>query len=161
MWQYRGNCGSERIRLASFKGTYNYSIDHKGRVSLPVKFRDKSDSPTRDLYTVARGFEGCLYIYPLQAWKEVEEKLAALKTISDPRARYFERALFSNAEDAKLDGMGRITIPQILLELAQIKKEVVIRGVNSKIELWDPEVLRKYEESQPDSYEDVAGQLLI
>ena len=147
--------------MATFKGTYNYSIDNKGRISIPVKFRDKSDSPSRDLFVIARGFEGCLYVYPLEAWKLVEEKLIALKTISDRRARFFVRTLLSNAEDAKLDGMGRITIPQNLLELAGIKKDVVIRGVLEKIELWDPEVLAKYEAGQSDSYEDVAGELLI
>jgi MraZ protein len=162
-----GKCGTiwenvgERVSLVAFKGTYNYSIDHKGRLSIPVKFRDKSDSPSGDHFVIARGFEGCLYIYPLEAWNKVEEKLAALKTISDPRARYFVRTLLSNAADTKLDKLGRISIPQNLLDLASIKKDVVVRGVLEKIEIWDPVVLSKYESGQSDSYEDVAGQLLI
>jgi MraZ protein len=162
-----GNCGTiweivgEGNRLVAFKGTYNYSIDHKGRLSIPVKFRDKTDSPSGDHYIIARGFEGCLYIYPLEAWNKVEEKLSALKTISDPRARFFVRTLLSNAADTKLDKLGRISIPQNLLDLASIKKDVVVRGVLEKIEIWDPEVLFKYESGQSDSYEDVAGQLLI
>jgi MraZ protein len=162
-----GKCGSiwenvgEGVILIAFKGTYNFSIDHKGRISIPAKFRDKSDSPSGDHYVVARGFEGCLYLYPLEAWNRVEEKLAALKTISDPRARFFVRTLLSNAADAKLDKLGRISIPQNLLDLAGIKKDVVVRGVLEKMEIWDPEVLFKYESGQSDSYEDVAGQLLI
>ncbi len=91
----------------------------------------------------------------------MEEKLSALKTISDPHARFFVRTLLSNAADPKIDKLGRIMIPQNLLDLAGIKKDVVVRGVLEKIEIWDPEILKKYEESQPDSYEDVAKQLLI
>ncbi len=125
-----------------------------------MKLRDKSDSPTCDSYVIAPGFDGCLYIYPHETWKQIELNMKSLK-MSDPRARWFERTLFPNSEDAKLDGMGRLTIPRMLLESAQIKKEVVILGVNEKIELWDPEVLRKYRESQTESYEDVARQLLI
>jgi MraZ protein len=151
----------EEVKLFAFKGTYNYSIDQKGRISIPVKFRDKTESPTGEHFVVARGFEGCLYIYPREAWDVIEEKLSALKTISDPRARYFVRTLLSNAADAKIDKLGRIMIPQNLLDLVCIKRDVIVRGVLDKIEIWDPEVLRKYEDSQPDSYEDVARQLLI
>ena len=156
LWRILG----EGTYLSAFKGTYYYSIDHKGRISLPVKLRDKSDSPTGDSYVIAPGFDGCLYIYPHETWKQIELNMKSLK-VSDPRARTFERTLFPNSEDAKLDGMGRLTIPRLLLELAKIKKEVVILGVNEKIELWDPDVLRVYRESQTESYEDVARQLLI
>jgi len=147
--------------LVAFKGTYSFSIDHKGRVNIPAKFRGIPDQPDNENYVVARGFEGCLYIYPRDSWLKVEEKLFALKIISDPKARYFVRTLLSNAADVKLDKQGRIAIPQNLLELVGIKKEATIRGVLDKLEIWDPEELAKYEESQPDSYEDVAGQLLI
>jgi MraZ protein len=162
-----GKCGTlwekvgDEVKLFAFKGTYNYSIDQKGRLSIPVKFRDKTEAPASEHYVVARGFEGCLYLYPREAWAVIEEKLSALKTLSDPRARYFVRTLLSNAADTKIDKLGRIMIPQNLLDLAGIKKDIVVRGVLDKIEIWDPEVLRKYEESQSDSYEDVAGQLLI
>jgi len=162
-----GNCGTiweivgERDKLYAFKGTYYNSVDHKGRLSIPVKFRETPGSPFSDQFVVARGFDGCLYIYPPETWAKVNAKLDELKTMSDRRARYFERTLTSNAADVKLDNIGRITIPQNLLDLAGIKKDVVIRGIRDKIELWDPEVLKKYEDDQPESYEDVAGQLLI
>ena len=147
--------------MQGFKGTYNHSIDHKGRVNVPAKFRGKPDSPTTEYYVVARGFEGCLYLYTHEAWLKVEEKLQTLKTISDPKARYFVRTLFSNAADTKIDRQGRIAIPQHLLDYATITKDVVIRGVFDKIEIWDPQVLKEYEELQPDSYEEVARELLI
>jgi MraZ protein len=151
----------ERERLAAFKGTYYYSIDHKGRLSIPVRFRDKTESPVAEHYVIARGFEGCLYVYPRDSWMIIEEKLSSLKTISDPRARFFVRTLLSNAADARVDKLGRIMIPQNLLDLAGIRKDVVVRGVLDKMEIWDPEALKKYEEAQPETYEDVARQLLI
>ena len=147
--------------MATFKGTYYYSIDHKGRINIPSRFRGKSESPADENFVVVRGFEGCLYIYPYDSWSIIEEKLSVLKTLSDPKARLFVRTILANAADLKIDAQGRITIPQSLLELANIKKEVVIRGVLDKFELWDPEILKQYETNQPDSYEDVAGQLLI
>jgi MraZ protein len=130
-------------------------------MSIPAKFRDMSDSPAGGHYILARGFEGCLYLYPLESWKLVEQKLSELKTMSNPRARYFIHTLLSQAADVKIDKLGRIMIPQNLLELANIKKDVIVVGVLDKIELWDPETLKKYEGEQPDSYEDVASQLLI
>jgi MraZ protein len=162
-----GKCGTiwekvgEKVTLLAFKGTYYNSVDHKGRMSIPARFRDMTDSPAGEQYVLARGFEGCLYLYPRESWAQVEEKLASLKTLSDPRARFFVRSLLSNAADTRIDKLGRIMIPQNLLDLAGIKRDVVVRGVLDKIELWDPENLKKYEEGQPDTYEDVAGQLLI
>ncbi|OGC94879.1 MAG: division/cell wall cluster transcriptional repressor MraZ [candidate division Zixibacteria bacterium RBG_16_53_22] len=161
------NCGTiweivgERANLFAFKGTYYNSVDHKGRMSIPAKFRDMTDSPSGDHYVLARGFDGCLYLYPLESWLRVQQKIAELKTISDRRARYFMHTLIGQAADVKLDKLGRIMIPQILLDLAGIKKDVVVIGVLDKMELWDPEILKKYEDNQPESYEDVAGQLLI
>ena len=147
--------------MVEFKGTYLHSIDHKNRINIPAKFRGNPESPENEHYVIVRGFEGCLYVYPHNSWLIIEEKLSGLKRLSDPRARYFERLMLSNASDAKIDKQGRIAIPQNLLDLAGISKEVTIQGVFDKIELWDPERLKVYKSGQPDSYEDVAGQLLI
>ena len=147
--------------MTTFKGTYLHALDHKNRVNIPSKFRGNPEAPDAEHYVVVRGFEGCLYVYPHASWLIIEEKLSGLKTLSDSRARYFVRMMLSNAADARVDKQGRIAIPQNLLELAGIKKEVTIRGVFDKFELWDPGRLAEYESSQPDSYEDIAGQLLI
>ena len=136
--------------MTTFKGTYLHALDHKNRVNIPSKFRGNPESPDAEHYVIVRGFEGCLYVYPHASWLIIEEK-----------ARYFVRMMLSNAADARVDKQGRIAIPQNLLDLAGIKKEVTIRGVFDKFELWDPGRLREYESSQPDSYEDIAGQLLI
>jgi len=147
--------------MTALMGTFRYSIDHKGRINIPAKFRSSADLPGGDHYVVVRGFEGCLYVYPHDSWQQVEAKLIELKTISNQKARYFIRTLLSQAADARLDKQGRIAIPQNLLDLAGIKKDVVVRGILDKLELWDPDRLDKYEAQQSDSYEDVAGELLI
>lgn len=147
--------------MTALMGTFRYSIDHKGRINIPARFRSASDMPGGDHYVVVRGFEGCLYVYPHSSWQKVEAKLYDLKTISDKKARHFVRTLLSNASDTRLDKQGRIGIPQNLLDHAAIKKEVVVRGVLDKLELWDPDRLEKYEAEQTGSYEDVAGELLI
>ena len=156
-----GKSGRENQAMAALKGTFNYSIDHKGRVNIPARFREKPETPGSDHYVVVRGFEGCLFVYTHEAWLGIEKRLSELKTFSNAKARRFVRALLSNASDAKLDKQGRIAIPQNLLDLAGIEKEVVVRGILDKIELWAPEMLRKYEEGQKESYEDMAGELLI
>jgi len=156
-----GKSGKDDLKMIALKGTFNYSIDHKGRVNIPARFRGKPDTPGSDHYVVVRGFEGCLFVYTHEAWLRIEERLSELKTFSSAKARRFVRALLSNASDAKLDKQGRIAIPQNLLDQAGIEKEVVVRGILDKIELWAPETLRKYEEDQPESYEDMAGELLI
>ncbi|MEE9553772.1 MAG: division/cell wall cluster transcriptional repressor MraZ [candidate division Zixibacteria bacterium] len=147
--------------MTALMGTFRYSIDHKGRINIPAKLRGTTDLPGGDHYVVVRGFEGCLYVYPHESWRKVEAKLFELKTLSSEKARFFVRTLLSNASDARLDKQGRIAIPQNLLDLAGIQKEVVIRGVLDKLELWDPESLAKYESGKSDSYEDIAGELLI
>lgn len=147
--------------MTSLMGTFRYSVDHKGRVNIPARFRNMAELPGGDLFVVVRGFEGCLYVYPHNSWEKVEARLYELKTLSNQKARFFLRTLLSNAIDVKLDRQGRIVIPQNLLDLAGIKKEVIVRGVLDKLELWDPERLERYETDQPDSYEDVAGELLI
>ena len=148
-------------KLLGLKGTYLHTIDQKGRLNIPPKFRGRPDSPVADHFVIVRGFENCLYVYHYESWAEIEQKFAALKTISDPIARQFIRTIMSNAADVKLDKAGRIIIPKDLLDIAGIRKEVVMRGVLDKFELWDPEILKKYEAGLDQTYEDIAKQLLL
>jgi len=150
-----------RPRLLGLKGTYYHTIDHKGRLNIPPKFRGRPDSPVADHFVVVRGFEGCLYVYHYESWTIIEEKLSSLKTISDPIARQFIRTIMSNAADVKLDKAGRLIIPKDLLDIANIKKDVILRGVLDKFEIWDPESLKKYDTNQVETYEEIAKQLLL
>lgn len=144
--------------MAAFKGSYRYTIDHKGRVNIPAKFRRSTASTSHDLYVITRGLEGCLFIYPAEEWERVEEKLRNL-SFTQKSNRLFGRYLLSNALDAQLDRQGRITIPQNLLDFARIKKEVLIIGMLERIEIWEPEVHQKYLDSTGKTYEEIAEEI--
>lgn len=144
--------------MATFKGTYRYSVDEKGRVNIPAEFRKSSFSTTHDTFVITRGLEGCLFVYPIEEWERVEEKLKVL-SFTQKKTRLFERHLLPNARDVVLDRQGRIKIPSHLLDLAKIKKEVLILGVLERIEIWDPEVYNNYLTSAEKTYEEIAEEL--
>ncbi|KPL04057.1 MAG: hypothetical protein AMJ90_02030 [candidate division Zixibacteria bacterium SM23_73_2] len=144
--------------MTAFKGTYKYSVDEKGRVNIPAKFRKSTSSTTHDVFVLTRGLEGCLFVYPVEEWEKVEEKLKRLE-FTQKKTRLFERHLLPNASDAVLDRQGRITIPTNLLEFARIKKEVLILGVLERIEIWDPEIYNQYLASAEKTYEEIAEEL--
>ena len=119
-----------------FTGTYQNSIDSKNRMIVPSKYRDLLGGHCM----LARGFDRCLYIYSMQDWDILVEKIAELKQ-SDRDVRKFIREFFSNAEECNLDAQGRILIPQHLREYAKITKDLVTKGAMDKIEIWSAEVL--------------------
>ena len=124
-----------------FTGTYQNSIDSKSRLVVPSKYRDVLGGHCM----LTRGFDRCLYIYAMEDWDALVEKISELKQ-SDRDVRKFIRQFFSNAEECHLDAQGRILIPQHLKEYASISKAVSIKGAMDKIEIWSEEIL-----SDPDS----------
>ena len=149
-------CDADRVkgpRLFAFKGTYYYSIDQKGRISIPAKFRDKTAFPDGEPYVVTKGLEPCLYIYPKETWLPIQEKLYQLQKFN-LRTNRFLRNLLGNADDTHSDKLGRMTIPQVLLDLACIKKDVVIIGVLDKIEVWDPVAYQNFQAGHGDQNDD-------
>jgi MraZ protein len=153
-WQIVG----EGTRMAFFQGTYQYSLDEKGRVSIPAKLRKPDESTTYDIFVITRGLDGCLFVYPVAEWEKVREKMRE-QPYTQRKTRLYERYVFPNTIEAELDKQGRIAIPQHLLDYAQIKKEVKILGVLERIEIWDPEVYNEYLAKAEMSYEDVAEEL--
>jgi MraZ protein len=147
--------------MSSFKGRYTYSVDSKGRVALPAKLRKNVLPASNDTFTITRGFERCLFLYPLDEWNRLEEAIRGL-SFSDPQHRFFIRTLLEWATDGQLDNQARLSIPQNLLEHAGIAKEseVLILGVLERIEIWNPEQYAQYKNSQPATYETVAEQVL-
>ena len=117
-----------------FMGQYNHSIDAKGRVIIPAKFRDKLGQS----FVVTKGLDGCLYGYAEPEWKAFEEKLATLP-ITNKNTRQFTRFFLAGAAECEIDKQGRILLPQVLREFAGLEKEVVLIGSASKIEIWDEE----------------------
>ncbi len=147
-------------KLLALKGTYNYTIDQKGRLSVPSKCRPRNDSPEGEHYIITRGLNRCLYIYPNDFWEPIQEKLFELKKF-DRNAQDFIRTLMENMEDVYSDKLGRVIVPKKLLDFACIKSDVKIIGVLDKMEVWDPLIHDEFVKNQPQSFEDVAGQLLI
>ncbi|MFU0823762.1 division/cell wall cluster transcriptional repressor MraZ [Clostridium sp.] len=128
-----------------FIGEYTHSLDSKNRMIIPSKFREDLG----DRFVLTKGLDGCLYIYPMDEWKILEQKLKKLPLTSKD-ARAFVRFFFSGANEVTLDKQGRALIPQNLLEYAQINKEIVSIGVMTRIEIWGKEKWEEYNSSNID-----------
>lgn len=117
-----------------FLGRYNHTLDAKGRLAIPARFRDA----VAEGLVLTRGIDRCLALYPMAAWRPLAEKVSALP-ISDPDARNFRRMVFAEAADLTLDAQGRILIPPELRRYAGLEREALVVGVDTAIEIWSPE----------------------
>ncbi|MBN1876870.1 MAG: division/cell wall cluster transcriptional repressor MraZ [Anaerolineae bacterium] len=119
-----------------FLGQYTYTIDSKGRLTIPARFRDELP----DTVIITRGLDRCLTVYPLDVWEEIAQKVNALP-ITDPRGRALRRIFFADAVSVELDRQGRVLLPDQLREYSElnITNEVVVVGLDRFLELWSPE----------------------
>ena len=117
-----------------FMGEYNHTIDAKGRLIVPAKFREILG----DNFIVTKGLDGCLFVYPNDEWTRFEEKLKSLP-LTNNNARQFTRFFLAGAAACEVDKQGRILLPQVLREFASLEKDVVLVGVASRIEIWSRE----------------------
>jgi MraZ protein len=136
-----------------FIGEYQHAIDNKNRMIIPSKFREGLD----EAFVLTKGLDGCLYAYPMEEWKILEEKLKKLP-LTNKDARAFVRFFFSGANEVDIDKQGRSLIPQNLLEYADIKKEIVSIGVSTRIEIWSKEKWGEYN-SQNLDYDGIAEKM--
>lgn len=140
-----------------FIGEYTHSLDSKGRMNLPAKFR-------RDLkegVVITRGLDRCLSVYPRTQWQELAEKLAALP-ISNSKSRAFARLMLAGAWDAELDSQGRIAVPEYLRTYAGISKHAVVAGLGDRMEIWDEDSWQSYKaktEEESDAIAEAMGEL--
>lgn len=134
-----------------FMGEYRHSMDSKGRVIIPAKFRDELGN----VFVVTRGLDNCLFVYPMEEWRVLEEKMKALP-LTRKDARAFVRFFFSGAVETELDKQGRVSLPANLRDYASLDKEVVIIGVSNRIELWSGEDWDAYLSEAESSYEEIA-----
>ncbi len=118
-----------------FMGEYNHTIDAKGRLIVPAKFREALG----DEFVVTKGLDGCLFVYSNSEWNAFEEKLRTLP-LTNKNARQFTRFFLAGAAACEVDKQGRILLPQVLREFAKLEKDVVLVGVASRIEIWSKEV---------------------
>ena len=122
-----------------FIGEYQHTIDSKGRVFMPAKFREKLG----EKFVVTKGLDNCLFVYPNEEWQSLESKLRTLP-LTSREARAFIRFFFAGAAECKADKQGRILIPANLREYASLEKELSIIGVSTRVEIWDRETWEKY-----------------
>lgn len=136
-------------------GEYGHTIDAKGRVIIPVKFRTELG----ERFILTKGFDGCLYGYSLDEWKNIEEKIKTLPLITGKDARNFTRFFFSSAIECEFDSQGRILITQGLRNFASLEKELVIIGVSSRIEIWSKAKWDAYNNEQ--NSDDIAEKMTL
>ena len=136
-------------------GAYDHTLDDKNRLTLPAKFRQSF----AEGLVVTRGLDGCVYAYRRADWDRlVESRLATLDPLR-PEGRRLQRHFFSGAAEAELDKQGRVMLPAQLIEHAKLGKEVVVAGVNDRLEIWDRAAWRKELAEVEGSAEDVAERL--
>lgn len=138
-----------------FMGEFLHTIDNKGRLIIPAKFRELLG---RSSY-VTKGLDNCLFLYPENEWQSFVEKLQKLP-VSQPKAREFVRLFFSGAVEGEFDKQGRILLPANLREYAVLDKDTVVVGVMNRIEIWDAAKWKEYSKTAADHYDEAAESLV-
>ncbi len=137
-----------------FIGEYTHSLDTKGRVALPAKFRPKLG----DGAIIARGLDHCLFVFTKESWEKLTVKIAGMSFMkSDSRA--FARLMLAGASEVEFDNQGRILIPEYLRAYASIKKQAIFAGLYDRIEIWDEANWKSYKSKTEASSDDIAEKL--
>ena len=142
-----------------FYGEYSHSIDRKGRLILPSKFREASKSNFIEKFFLTRGLDKCLFMLSEEEWRSQENKFKSL-SFTKPDARSFNRLFFSGAIEIIPDKQGRILIPQYLKDFADIKKDVVIVGVSNRLEIWAKDLWQEFYGNTQKTFEQIAEKLM-
>jgi MraZ protein len=137
-----------------FIGEYSHTVDNKGRLSVPVKFRNALNNGA----VVTRGLDNCLFLYSKEEWDKLALRLSKLP-ISQANTRAFARLMLAGAMDVSLDKQGRVMLPDYLRKYATLSKKVVIAGLFNRLEVWDSKEWDKYRERTERSNKDIAEAL--
>jgi MraZ protein len=134
--------------VAELLGTHSYQLDPKGRVSLPARFREAFSEGA----FITLGQDRCLYVFPRAEWERASAEVDAFP-LSDNDGRAYQRLFYGSSDEAKVDGQGRVTIPQRLRARVDIDKEVVVLGAGRRMEIWDRETYERYAAAFSSAYE--------
>lgn len=137
-----------------FIGEYHHTIDEKGRIIIPVKFREELGNN----FIITRGIENCLFVYSTENWAKITNKLNSLP-FTKKDARTFNRFFMSGATDVELDKQGRVNISKPLIDYANLLKDCVIIGTGDRLEVWSQESWESFFDSTKDSMSDIAENL--
>jgi len=142
-----------------FYGEFAHSLDRKGRLIIPSKFREAIKEAYAEKLYITRGLDKCLFVFTEEEWKMQETKFKSMP-FTKAEHRKFNRIFFSGASDTAPDKQGRILLPNYLKDFASIKKEVVFIGVSNRIEIWSKELWREFYGNNKESYEQIAENLI-
>ena len=138
-----------------FYGEYQHTVDPKGRVIIPSKFREGLG----DKFIITKGLDSCLFVYSCTEWTNVENKLKSLP-FTDKDVRAFVRFFFAGANECEVDKQGRILIPQNLREYAGLNKDIYVIGVSTRVEIWDKQRYEEYNSDQNISPDIIAQKMV-
>ena len=148
----------------TFTGEYSYSLDSKGRVNIPARYRQALSNDNKNTFITTRGQDACVWVYPMIEWKKIETELRKLSSVSGIH-RTFIRQIARSASPSTYDKQGRIKINPSLISYAGLEKDVLIVGVVNKIEIWNPEieaeVYKKNMELDPNEFNELSGKIVI
>ncbi|MBZ4666448.1 division/cell wall cluster transcriptional repressor MraZ [Mahella sp.] len=137
-----------------FMGEYQHTIDQKGRLIIPSKFRDDLG----DRFVATKGLDRCLFVYSPDEWSNLEQRLKALP-LTNKDARAFVRFFFAGATECEIDKQGRILLPANLREYASLVKDVVLVGVLTRVEIWSKDIWNEYNEQANLDHESIAERM--
>ncbi|MCK4851678.1 MAG: division/cell wall cluster transcriptional repressor MraZ [Candidatus Omnitrophica bacterium] len=143
-----------------FYGEYSHSLDKKGRMIIPSRFRDTIQEEGIEKLYITRGLDECLFMFSEKEWKAQENKFRAM-SFTKKQVREFKRLFFSGAVAAVPDKQWRVLIPDYLREYAHIVRSIRIVGVSDRIEIWDSGKWKEFYRSSRENYEEIAENLLI
>lgn len=142
-----------------FYGEYDHSIDRKGRLILPARFREIAKENGIEKFFVTRGLDKCIFMFSEDEWRSQEQKFKNL-SFTKQEARSFNRLFFSGAAEVMPDRQGRFIVPQYLKDYADIKRDAMIIGVANRIEIWDAHVWGEFYSSSRNSFEATAEKII-
>lgn len=135
-------------------GEHKHSIDPKKRLSIPARFRKEIG----DRAVLTRGLDGCLFLFPLEEWDKLADKLGKLP-IGQQDTRAFVRLILAGASEVETDQLGRILVPDFLRDYAGLKKSVIIAGLFNRLEIWDDEKWTAYKTNLEKNSDRIAEKL--
>ena len=147
-----------KMSINDFSGEYRFALDPKKRINIPAALRRMLSPEADGVLVFARGFEGCVYVYPSDEWKRLTHKLNSLDSFQD-KVRNFIRLFVGSAFKTTMDNQGRVLLPDQVLEMAQIEKEILLLGSLNKWELWNPEKYHTYMKDNKLSMETLAQEI--
>ena len=150
--------------LNTFTGEFSYTVDAKGRVNIPSKFRKVLSVENEDTFVITRGMDPCVWVYPIVVWQNIENELKNLSSLSAIN-RTFVRNTVRYATPLTYDGQGRIQLTTNLINYAELDKKTLIIGMVNKIEIWNPDRLKEIDKKNmkidSTAYDDLAEKIII